>query len=124
MDASEENDDANAVEQYQLTTEYGCLHAVTTLSILNDHSVFHAVTGIDIFNNKPVIKDVYDSNKSSFLQSHSLMYEVFTFDRYLNQIFQEIISDTEAAEILIAEISQVHALQQIKNVTIDTLMTG
>jgi len=87
LNASEENDDANAVEQYQLTTEYGCLHAVTTLLMLNDHSVFHAVTDIDIFNNKPVIKDIYDRNKSPSLQSHSLMHEAFTLDRYLNQIF-------------------------------------
>ena len=63
INASEEEDNANAVEQYQLTTEYECLHAVTTLSMLNDHSVFHAVNGIDIFNNKPVIKNVYDRDK-------------------------------------------------------------
>jgi len=111
IDASEENNNANAMKQYQLTTEYGYLHAVTTLSMLNDHSVFHAVTGIDIFNNKPVIKDVYDRNKSPFLQSHSLMHKAFTLDRYSNQIFQKIIPDTEAAEISTAEISQVHALQ-------------
>ena len=87
IDVSEEDDDANAVEQYQLTTEYGCLHAVTTLSMLNDHSVFHAVTGIDIFNNKPIIKDIYDRDKSPSLQSHSLIYEAFTLNRYSNQIF-------------------------------------
>ena len=85
IDASKEKDDANAVEQYQLTIEYGCLHAVTTLSMLNDHSVFHAVTGIDIFNNKPVIKDVYNRDKSS-LQS-VLIYKAFILDRYSNQVF-------------------------------------
>ena len=105
LNASEENDDANAVEQYQLITEYGCLHVVTTLLILNNHSIFHTVTSIDIFNNKPVIKDVYDRDKSPSLQSHSLMHKAFTLDRYSNQVFQEIISDTGAAGILTAGIS-------------------
>ena len=105
IDVSEEKDNANAVEQYQLMTEYGCLHAVTTLSMLNDHSVFHAVIGIDIFNDKPVIKDVYDRDKSSFLQSHSLIHEAFTLDRYSNQVFQGIMPDIGAAGISIAEIS-------------------
>ena len=103
MDASEEDDDANAVEQYQLTTEYGCLHAVTTLSMLNDHSVFHAVTDIDIFNDKPIIKDIYDRDKLS-LQS-VLMHEAFTLNHYLNQVFQGIMPDTKAVGILTAGIS-------------------
>ena len=103
MNTSEKKDKANTMKQYQLTTEYEYLHAVTTLSMLNDHSVFHAVTDIDIFNNKPVIKDVYDRDKSS-LQS-VLIHKAFTLNRYLNQIFQKIMPDTEAAEILTAEIS-------------------
>jgi hypothetical protein len=112
MDMDEGEDDPNAVEQPQVMTEYGCLHASTTLTLLHNNSVFHTLTGIDMFNDKPNVNNAKPQ------------HETFTLDRYSNQVFQGIMPDTGAAGISTAGISQVQALQQIKNVTIDTSTAG
>ena len=110
INISKEEDNINTIEQYQLITEYRYLHAITTLSMLNDHSVFHTVTSIDIFNDKPIIKDIYNKDKSLFLQLYSLMHKVFTLNCYLNQVFQGIMPDIEIVRISTARISQIYIL--------------
>ena len=87
MDTLSENEDADDDTAQYFMLSYGPIHADSTLSHLNNNSAFHAVTGIDIFNR--TANDV-----------ESITFDIFTLDRYSNHVFQKIIPDTEAAEIL------------------------
>ena len=89
MNTLSENEDVDDDTVQYFTSSYGSIHVNSILSYLNNNSAFHAVTGIDVFN------QAINNVKSS---------DIFTLDRYSNNIFQRIMSDTEAAGILTTEL--------------------
>jgi hypothetical protein len=91
----------------QFFTEYDKIDEIQTVSAFNDQFAFHAITKINVFN-EPI-----DSS-------------VFTFeDRYFANIFQGIMPDSGAAEVLIAGEPQIAALQRLDPIVqLNTLTAG
>ena len=81
-------------------TELGEIDSIQTVSILNNQSAYHTFTGDDIF-------------KLSTLDEQTLIFSIFTFDKYYSLYkFHKIILDSEAAGISSARESQILALQR------------
>ena len=101
-------------ESDQFFTSFGSIDGVSVVSALNDQSVHHAVTKVDVFD---------PSGGSSAPESRN--GEIFTFDRYGDQVFQGIMPDTGAAGVSTAGEPQFQALRQADDsIQLDTSTAG
>ncbi|KAI1006957.1 hypothetical protein K3495_g1266 [Podosphaera aphanis] len=90
-------------------TEFGPIDGTSVITDLHDQSAFHVITGIDRFDPNRSLDDI-----ETFMLN----------DCYSSSVFQGIMPDTGAADVLTAGLEQTKALQRQLSISIDKSNTG
>lgn len=102
-------------DQGQFFTEFGNVDGTSVVAALNDQSVYHCLTKINVFNEPNPRGAVLPTGQ----------YEVFSLDRYSENVFQGIMPDTGAAGVSTAGEPQFRALQKVdESAQLDTSTAG